>query len=138
MLAYRDGPRAMAWLTEAFGFRTTMQWLDEHGVLSHGEMETGAGPVMMATPSADYEGPREHRAHCERAAAWQAVPWVVDGVLVHVDDIASHFTHARDAGATLLSGVEEGPPNTLIYRAEDLEGHRWMFLQSVTHSDPGD
>ena len=39
-------------------------------------------------------------------------------------------TTARgQAGATLLSGLESGPEGSLLYRVEDLEGHRWMFMQ---------
>jgi uncharacterized glyoxalase superfamily protein PhnB len=49
-------------------------------------------------------------------------------VLVYVDDIDDHYKRAKDAGANILSGPEEGPPGRR-YRAEDLEGHRWMFMQ---------
>jgi uncharacterized glyoxalase superfamily protein PhnB len=131
MVAYRDGPRAMDWLAAAFGFREKVRWLDENGMLTHGEMETGAGIIMLATPTPAYEGPLQHRSHCDVAAAWSSVPWVIDGVLVYVDDVQSHFERAKEAGATLLSGLEEGPLNTLLYRAEDLEGHRWMFMQNT-------
>lgn len=131
MLAYRDGPRAMDWLAATFGFRERTRWLDKDGVLTHGELEADRGIIMLATPTPDYEGPLLHRSHCEQAAAWSAVPLVVDGVLVYVGDVHSHFEHAKEAGVTLLSGLEEGPPNTLLYRAEDLEGHRWMFIQST-------
>jgi hypothetical protein len=34
----------------------------------------------------------------------------------------------EENGATMLSGVEEGAPGRR-YRAEDLEGHRWMFIE---------
>ncbi len=129
MLAYRDGPAAMNWLAAAFGFREKARWLDDDGVLSHGEMATDRGIIMLATPTPDYEGPLSHREHCDRAAAWSAGPWVIDGVLVYVDDIESHFEQARAAGAQLLSGLEEGPDDSRLYRAEDLEGHRWMFMQ---------
>ena len=44
---------------------------------------------------ADYEGPRLHGERCERARAWLAVPWIVDGVLVYVDDVDAHFARAR-------------------------------------------
>jgi uncharacterized glyoxalase superfamily protein PhnB len=54
---------------------------------------------------------------------------VVDGVLVYVDDVVAHFDRAADGGARLLSGVEEGPGGSRLYRAEDVEGHRWMFMQ---------
>ena len=129
MVAYRDGPAAMDWLSAVFGFREEARWLDDDGVLTHGEMVAGRGLIMLATPTLDYEGPLQHRSHCDQAAAWSRAPWVIDGVLVYVDDIASHFERAQGAGATLLSGIEQGPDGSLLYRAEDLEGHRWMFMQ---------
>jgi uncharacterized glyoxalase superfamily protein PhnB len=126
MLAYRDGPAAMDWLVRAFGFRERDRRLDSTGRLSHGELDTGAGIVMLATPSPDYEGPALHRSHCERAARWQEVPYVVDGVLVYVEDVAAHCRRAKAAGARILSEPEEGAPR---YRVEDLEGHRWFFME---------
>jgi uncharacterized glyoxalase superfamily protein PhnB len=129
MLSYRDGASAMDWLSRAFGFETLEQWLDDDGVLAHGEMSTGHGVIMLATPSPHYQGPALHRAGCAAAAEWQSVPWVVDGVLVHVDDVVAHHDRAGRAGAILLSGIEEGPEGSRLYRAEDLEGHRWMFRQ---------
>jgi uncharacterized glyoxalase superfamily protein PhnB len=91
-------------------------------------MLAGDGLIMMATPTPEYESPRTHRTHCERARKWSAVPWVIDGVLVHVADVREHFRRAKEAGATILSEVEEGPP-ARRYRVEDLEGHRWMFME---------
>ncbi len=129
MLSYADGPAAMDWLANAFGFEERERWLDEDGVLSHGEMSTGHGLIMLATPTPDYEGPRLHRSHCDAAAAAAASPWVIDGALVYVDDVAAHFARAKDAGASLLSEVESGPEGSLLYRVEDVEGHRWMFMQ---------
>ncbi|HEU5209432.1 MAG TPA: VOC family protein [Longimicrobiales bacterium] len=130
MLAYADGAEAMSWLSSTFGFEERERWLDANGVLSHGEMSTGHGLIMLATPTPDYEGPRLHRSHCAAAAAWSAAPWVIDGVLVYVDDLAAHFEHAKAAGASLLSGIETGPDGSRLYRVEDLEGHRWMFMQA--------
>ena len=129
MISYRDGPAAMDWLAAAFGFREEARWLDDGGVLSHGEMMAGRGRIMLATPTPDYEGPLRHRSHCDQAAAMSAVPWVVDGVLDYVDDVASHFDRARSSGATMLSEIEHGPEDSLLYRVEDVEGHRWMFMQ---------
>ncbi len=130
MISYRDGPAALDWLTVAFGFREVARWLDDGGVLAHGEMIAGQGRIMLATPSRDYEGPLQHRSHCHQAAALARVPWVLDGVLVYVDDLPGHFDRAKEAGATLLSGIESGPDGSQLYRAEDLEGHRWMFMQT--------
>lgn len=131
MLSYEDGPRAMDWLVSAFGFEEQTRWLDDDGRLSHGELTLGEATIMLATPTPAYESPRSHRSHCERADAWSRAPWVIDGVLVHVDDVAAHFARADSAGATMLSGIEDGPGGARLYRTEDLEGHRWMFLQTA-------
>jgi uncharacterized glyoxalase superfamily protein PhnB len=53
---------------------------------------------------------------------------VIDGVLVYVADVAEHCAQAQAAGARLLSGIETDFPGPR-YRAEDPEGHRWMFLE---------
>jgi PhnB protein len=128
MIAYEDGPKAMDWLSSAFGFTERARMLDKDGRLSHGEMQAGDGVLMLATPTPDYQGPRRHRESCEAARKWSAVPYIVDGVLVYVDDVDAHFARAKQQGATILSGVETNQ-NGKRYRAEDLEGHRWMFLQ---------
>jgi uncharacterized glyoxalase superfamily protein PhnB len=127
MLSYQDGVTAMDWLIEAFGFTEAERWLDDDGHLSHGELDAGGGRVMLSE-LASYEGPSAHRKHCTAADAWLSTPWVIDGVLVHVSDVDAHFARARAAGAGLLSEVEDAPYGRL-YRAEDVEGHRWMFLQ---------
>ena len=83
----------------------------------------------LASPTPDYESPRRHRETCDAARNWSAVPWVIDGVMAEVDDTDAHYHRARAAGATILSEPEDQPFGR-IYRAEDLEGHRWMFVQA--------
>ena len=128
MISYEDGLAALDWLARAFSFRERTRMTGPDGRLAHGEMDAGAGVIMLATPSPDYEGPRKHREGCERARRWSSVPWVIDGLLVHVDDVDRHCETARKAGARILSEPEGGPPGRR-YRVEDLEGHRWMFME---------
>lgn len=128
MLDYEDGPAAMDWLAEAFGFEEQTRLLDDEGRVSHGEMRAGGGLIMLASVIPGYESPRRHREHCAAAAEWSKVSWVVDGVLVYVTDVDAHFARAKRAGATILSEPEDAPYGRL-YRVEDVEGHRWMFLQ---------
>jgi uncharacterized glyoxalase superfamily protein PhnB len=132
MLAYANGPAAMDWLVRVFGFHERARLLTDGGHLAHGELSVGDGIVMLATPGQDYEGPKQHREHCERAARWSEVPWIIDGVLVLVDDVAAHFARAQREGARILSPLEPGPP-AARYRAEDIEGHRWMFMERSVH-----
>jgi uncharacterized glyoxalase superfamily protein PhnB len=128
MLAYEDGLAALDWLCKAFGFKEQTRMLGPGGRLAHGELLAGDGLIMLASPTLDYQSPRHHRETCEQARRWQSVPWIIDGVLVYVDDLDSHFERACAAGARILSNIEDGPPGRR-YRAEDLEGHRWFFFQ---------
>lgn len=128
MIAYENGSEAMDWLARAFGFRERTRMLGKDGRLSHGEMEAGDGLIMLATPSPHYHGPKKHRAESEPARLWSEVPYIIDGVLIYVDDVDGHFARAMAAGATILSPVE-ATSNGKRYRAEDLEGHRWMFME---------
>jgi PhnB protein len=130
MLSYEDAATAIDWLTEAFGFReqAEMRYTAADGTVTHAQLEHGDGLIMLATPTPDYQSPNRHRQTCEAADRWLSAPWVIDGVLVHVDDIEAHFAQAKKAGATMLSGIEDGPGGRL-YRVADLEGHRWMFFE---------
>lgn len=131
MIAYEDAAAAIEWLTRAFGFReiAANRYVDQDGRVGHAEMETDRGGViMLATPTPDYVSPKRHRESCEAAARWSSVPWVIDGVQVEVDDIESHHARAKAAGARLLSAIDDEDFGRL-YRVEDLEGHRWMFIQ---------
>ena len=128
MISYEDGIAALEWLRSAFGFRETARLTTPDGKLSHGEMEAGNGLIMLASPTPEYRSPKRHREVCEQARKWSTVPWIIDGVLVYVEDLDRHFARAKAAGATILSDIEEGPPGRR-YRAEDVEGHRWFFVE---------
>jgi len=133
MLAYEDGAAAVDWLTNAFGFVETARHTDADGVLMHGELQTGSGLVMLATPSPDYVSPKRLREFSAEARKMAEVPYVIDGVLVEVDDVDAHFARARDAGAAILSEPEDVPSfGVRHYRVEDPEGHRWMFSQDIS------
>ena len=130
MLSYEDAGRAADWIAEAFGFRETGRWADSDGTVTHVNMELDGHVLMLGYPSPDYQSPRHHSQACEQARKWSRTPYVVDGVLVYVDDIETHFSRARAAGARILSELEDNPDiGQRQYRAEDVEGHRWMFAE---------
>src|SRR5262245_51316637 len=109
MIAYEDAAAAIEWLTEAFGFRERVdqRFTDEQGTVTHAELELEDGAiVMLGTPNAEYQGPRRHRETCEAARRWQDNPWVIDGLLVHVDDVDAHRARAVAAGAAVIRPLE--------------------------------
>jgi uncharacterized glyoxalase superfamily protein PhnB len=85
---------------------------------------------MLASPAPDYQSPKHHRDECEAAARWSRAPWVIDGVLVEIDDVDAHYARARDVGGATPVGIQDEPFGHL-YRVQDIEGHRWMFIQPV-------
>ncbi len=128
MIAYEDAAAAMDWLVRAFGFTELRRMTDKQGLVVHGELELSGNIVMVATPTPHYRSPKSHGESCPQAKLWLAAPWVIDGVLVFVENIEAHFTRASNVGATMLSEIETGGPGRL-YRVADIEGHRWMFVQ---------
>ena len=136
MLSYEDAAGAIDWLCAAFGFEEdrSVRHTDANGVVGHAEIARDSSRVMLATPNAEYRGPRRHRETCEDAARWLDNPWVIDGVFVQVDDLDSHYEGAVAAGATILREPNEPGVGFRIYTAEDPEGHRWMFGQPTGES----
>ncbi|NYE71557.1 VOC family protein [Microlunatus parietis] len=128
MLAYENAGAAIAFLTEAFGFTETMRLVGDDGRIGHAELSYGNGKIMLVDFDRGYQGPRHHAETCAAARQWLDNPYVVNGVYVVVEDVEAHFKRAEAAGATMLSGIEEGVPGKL-YRAADPEGQRWMFNQ---------
>lgn len=126
MIAYQDVAAALDWLARAFGFQERTRITMPDGSIGHAEMELGDGVIMLAEPSPDYQGPARHAESCEAARKWLAVPYVIDGVHVYVDDVDAHFATARSSGATILSEPTDSGYGR-SYRAADPEGHRWMF-----------
>ena len=128
MFSYEDVGRAADWIAEAFGFEETGRWSDDSGRVTHVNMELEGGMIMLGYPSQDYQSPKHHADTCKQARTWRQTPYVVDGVYVSVEDVDAHYARARAAGATILSELEENAGvGQRQYRAEDLEGHRWMF-----------
>jgi uncharacterized glyoxalase superfamily protein PhnB len=126
MLSYENCGAAADWLVQAFGFEEVERF-GENGEVAHVTLRLDRGGVVfLGKPGDAYINPKRLREECTAAARMYDVPWVVDGVWVEVDDLQTHLARARAAGADVLSGPEENPRGRL-YRAEDLEGHRWMF-----------
>ena len=131
MITYEDAGLASEWLARAFGFHERLRFTEPDGRVTHVEMEFGDGVIMLAEATPEYRGPKRHAKECEQARRWSEVPYVIDGQLISVDDVEVHFERARAGGARILSPIEETPYGTRHYRAEDVEGHRWMFSQTI-------
>jgi uncharacterized glyoxalase superfamily protein PhnB len=127
MPTYEDVGAASSWLAGAFGFEERQRFTDREGTVTTAILSVpGGGVLMLGRTGPDYQSPRRHRETCEAAARWHQVPYVVDGVLVTVEEVDRHCERARAAGAVVLTEPQD-TPHGRNYRVEDLEGHRWMF-----------
>ena len=132
MLSYEDVGGAAEWISEAFGFEERERYAEDDGTVSHVTMVLDGAVVFLGWPGPGYRSPKHHAEECEIARQMLKTPYVVDGVMVEVDEVDAHFERARAAGATILTGLEDNPAaGQRQYRAADLEGHRWMFAQDV-------
>ena len=129
MLSYENGISSLEWLKKAFCFgeNIDMRFVEE-GVLTHSELKAGESTIMIATPPLDYESINKQRKRDKQMDKWLSVPWVVNGLLVYVENVDEHFKKAKENNAEILSEIEEDFPGKR-YRCADIEGHRWMFIE---------
>ena len=115
MLSYENGVAAIEWLVKAFGFKENESIRMMQGErLTHAELKLNDSIIMLATPSPDYESINKHRSHCEQMNKWLSVPYVVNGLLVYVDDVEEHYKTAKQNDAEILSEIEGGFPANVI------------------------
>lgn len=123
-LLYEDVAAALAWLSEAFGFRERLRVSDDDGTVGHAEMEVGAdGVVMLGHPGPGYRG----------LASLNAVTVMIH---VYVDDVDAHCVTAREHGAVIVREPSDEAYGDRRYDAVDLEGHGWSFAQPMRDVAP--
>jgi uncharacterized glyoxalase superfamily protein PhnB len=98
MPTYEDVGEASRWLCGAFGFTERQRFHDAGGTVTTAILSVpGGGVLLLGNTGPDYQSPRRHRESCEAARRWNQVPYVVDGVLVTVEDVDGHFARAQAA-----------------------------------------
>jgi uncharacterized glyoxalase superfamily protein PhnB len=111
-MGFKDAPRAVAWLAEAFGFERHAVYEDGGGGIAHAELRFGNGIVMLGS----------------KRPPDPANPWTTEqGVYVAVDDIEAHYARAKAAGAEIVRPLADTEYGSREYSARDLEGHLWSF-----------
>lgn len=114
-LLYEDVGEALAWLSNAFGFRERLRFTDEDGIVNHAEMTVGPdGAIMLGHPGPDYRNP----------ATLNGVTVLIH---VYVDDVDAHYAHAHARGAVIVREPADEVYGDRRYDAMDPEGHLWSF-----------
>jgi uncharacterized glyoxalase superfamily protein PhnB len=111
-LSYRDAPRAIQFLHDAFGFQKRVVYPNGDGTIAHAELSVGPSVLMLGT---DRDDPlRGSRA----GQGW---------LYVAVDDADAHCARARAAGATIVTELHDTDYGSRDYAARDPEGNLWSF-----------
>jgi uncharacterized glyoxalase superfamily protein PhnB len=112
ILTYVDAAKAIAFLSDAFGFEEGFR-SDDGEIVHHAEMwwDHSALMITSAPVSSDAAG-------AEVKESW---------TYVVVPDPDEHCRRAAAAGATIVQPVRDGPHESRVYRATDTEGHLWTF-----------
>ncbi len=133
---YDDAVAAIDWLCEAFGFEVRMKVEGDDGRIMHSELTFGEGLVMVADAAVKAEGSKPTPSKSPRSLGGTNT----QSLCVYVDDADDHCNQARAAGAKITDeptthdyGEDYWADRT--YRAEDIEGHQWWFIQRVRSSD---
>jgi uncharacterized glyoxalase superfamily protein PhnB/ketosteroid isomerase-like protein len=117
VLAYRDAPAAMEFLTEAFGFEKRVAYArdDDPTVIEHAEMRwAGSGGLMLGTAGKDDSvfGQRSPGNDC---------------VYIDCDDPDDLFDRAVASGAEVVRGLKEEDYGSRGFTVRDPEGNLWSF-----------
>lgn len=117
-LLYEDGPAAIEFLTQAFGFREERRTTGAAGGL-HAELEVapGGGWIHLGQPPDGFRNPAE----VGRTSL----------VYVLVDDVDGHYARAKDTGARVLEEPNDLPFGHRRYGCADPQGHEWYFAQPI-------
>jgi uncharacterized glyoxalase superfamily protein PhnB len=135
---YDDASAAIDWLCRVFGFEVRLKVEGEGGRIEHSELTFGDDGLIMVG-STGGKSTRKVPLPCKSPRSLGGAN--TQALCTCVDDADAHCARARAAGAKI---VEEPTTNDYgeeywadrSYRAEDLEGHQWWFMQRVRDQKP--
>jgi len=120
VLTYPDVRRAVAWLTDAFGFEERLRIGDGH----RSQLVAGEGAVIVADVGGDRRPPQPNH--------------VTHSVMVRVEDLDAHRARSIRHGAHIVMEPTAFDFGERQYVVEDLAGHRWTFSETLADVDPQD
>jgi uncharacterized glyoxalase superfamily protein PhnB len=135
---YDDAAKAIDWLCAAFGFDVRFKVEGEGGRIEHSELTFGEGLIMVGSTG----GKAERAVPLPCKSPREVGGANTQSLCICVDDVDAHCEKARAAGAKIMEAPAtqdygEQYWSDRTYRAEDLEGHQWWFMQRIRDPRPG-
>jgi predicted enzyme related to lactoylglutathione lyase len=117
---YSDVPRAIAWLSENFGFIEHYRYGNP---VSGAQLHLGDAWIMLKLAPPANATPR-------------TLGYGTQSLTIFVDSVEEHFNHAKAAGAKIVEELQETIYGELQYGVEDHEGHHWLFSKHARDLSP--
>ncbi|MBO0851744.1 MAG: VOC family protein [Pseudonocardia sp.] len=114
-LRYDDAPAALRFLTDVLGFREALVVPDDAGDITHAELRWPEGGAVMLGSVKHGQG-----AHAAVSAGTASIYVVTD----RVDAL---YQRVRDAGAEIVSELEDTDYGSRTFGLRDPEGNLWTF-----------
>ncbi len=118
-LRYRNAPRMLEWLVEAFGFKRHAVHEDGKGGIAHAQLTIDGGMVMMSSARDDEFG------------KVQATPAALGGTTqspyIIVENVDEVYERALANGAKIVMALEDKDYGGRGFSCRDPEGHIWSF-----------
>lgn len=128
-LRYRDVPRALDWLCQAFDFERQRVVEDRQAGVIHAQLSFGNGMLMLG-PVVDSAYGRLLRQPAEIDGA------STQGIYVVVNSADALYTQAKAAGAEIVIELKDEDYGGRGFSCRDLEGHLWSFGTYDPWADP--
>ena len=119
-VVYHDVQAAIAWLSNAFGFVEHYRYGNP---VSGAQMRAGNAWIMLEQKKSGRATPTQ-------------LGFGTQSLTIFIEDVESHYRHAKAAGVTLLEELHETVYGELQYAARDLDGHHWLFSRHAKDLSP--
>src|SRR5262249_37520982 len=118
-LRYRDAPRMIAWLCDAFGFTRHAVYEDDQGGVAHAQLALGLGLIMLGSA----------REGDDPFGRLQQLPDALGGTTqsayLVVPDADAVYRRAKAAGAEIVIDIKDEDYGGRGFSCRDPEHHLW-------------
>ncbi len=119
-LTYRDAPRMIAWLCDAFGFERHAVYDDDAGGISHAELTLGNGMIMLGSEQKDGAFAELQSTPAKLRGTTQSPYLIVaDADVIHQRVVAM--------GGEIVIAIEDKPYGGRAFSCRDPEDHLWTI-----------
>ena len=119
LLRYRDAEKAIDWLCRAFGFDVFLK-VAEGGRVNHARLTLHDNMIMLATLGRDGEFE-------DRFKSPAAIEGYTQAISIVVPDPDSIHASAAQAGATIMTPLQDFQFGGRMFSCADVESHVWVF-----------